>query len=166
MSDAAFRTAALAAAFLFVAMVLASPTGCGAVWTLCLFDAPHLPYGAATARAYLAALSDAALWRYLWIVQPLDLIFPAALCITFREAFGRWAPQRLARRLGRLAVVYAGVDYLENALVRAMLKRPDGAFPDLLPQAASALTTLKWLALAVLFAALLRLWIGQRRAPR
>ncbi|MGB3316379.1 MAG: hypothetical protein WBB85_18410 [Albidovulum sp.] len=165
MTDAAFRAAAVTAALLFVAMIVTSPMGCGGVWTLCTFDAPHLPYGAGTARAYLAALSDGALWRYLWIVQALDLIFPALLCITLREAFERWAPEALARRLSKLAVFETGVDYLENALIRAMLKNPDG-FADVIATATSLMTLLKWLLLALLFGALARLWLGQRRAPR
>ena len=165
MSDAAFRTAALAAALLFVAMVLASPMGCGGVWALCIFDAPHFPYGATTARAYLAALSDTALGRYLWIVQPLDLVFPALLCITLREAFGRWAPEVLAARLGRLAVYAAGADYLENALIRVMLKDPEG-FPEVVAGGTSLMTLLKWLMLAVLFGALARLWLWRGRASR
>ncbi len=146
----------------FAAMALASPMSCGGVWWPCSFDARLLPYGADTARDYLAAIAPS-LWRYLWIVQPLDLLFPALLCLTLREAFARRAPERQAARLGHLAVAEAGVDYLENALIRAMLKRPDGAFPDLLPEATSALTTLKWLMLAVLFVALARLWSERRR---
>lgn len=165
MSDLAFRAAAIAAGLLFLAMVAAGPTSCGGVWALCSFDAPHLPYGAATARAYLTALSDAALWRYLWIVQPIDLVFPALLCIALREAFARRAPERTARRLARLAVVEAGVDYLENALIRVMLKDP-GGFVDTVAPATSLLTLAKWLLLAVLFGALARLWLAPGRATR
>jgi hypothetical protein len=165
VTDWAFRAAVIATVLLFLAVVAASPMGCGDVWAFCTFDAPHLPYGAATARSYLAALSDGALWRYLWIVQALDLIFPALLCITFREAFERWAPEALARRLTKLAVFAAGVDYLENALIRAMLKNPEG-FADIVATGASLLTLLKWLLLGLLFGALARLWLGQRRAPR
>ncbi len=146
-------------------MAAASPTECGGVWALCTFDAPHLPYGADVARAYLAALPEAAQWRYLWIVQTLDLIFPALLCITFREAFGLWATERLAGRLTKIAVFAAGVDYLENALIRVMLKNPAG-FADVVATATSLLTILKWLLLTVLFGALARLWLRQRRAPR
>ena len=165
MTDGAFRAAAIAAVLLFAAMVAASPTECGDVWFVCNFDAPHLPYGAGTARAYLAALSETAIWRYLWIVQPLDLIFPALLCITFREAFERWAPESLARRLTKLAVFAAGADYLENALIRVMLKNPDG-FADVAATGASLLTLLKWLLLVLLFGAVARLWLGQRRRPQ
>lgn len=165
MTDGAFRAAAVSAVLLFVAMVAAGPAECGDVWTLCSFDAPHLPYGADTARTYLAALSEGALRRYLWIVQALDLIFPALLCITFREAFERWAPESLARRLTKVAVFAAGVDYLENALIRVMLKNPAG-FADVVATATSLLTILKWLLLTVLFGALARLWLRQRRAPR
>lgn len=165
MTGSGFRALILVTGALFTAMVLASPTSCGGVWRICSFDAQFLPYGPDEARAYLASLGSG-IGRYLWIVQPLDLVFPAALCLALREAYARFAPERLARRLGRLAVVYAGVDYFENALIRAMLKRPDGAFPDLLPEATSALTTLKWLVLAVLFAAFLRLWLGRKRAAR
>ncbi len=162
MSDSGFRAAAITAAVLFVAMVAASPMGCGEVWALCTFDAPHLPYGADTARAYLAALSEGARWRYLWVVQALDLIFPALLCITFREAFERWAPETFARRMTRVAVFAAGVDYLENALVRVMLKNPSG-FSEVVAPAASILTLIKWMTLVVLFAVLARLWVRQRR---
>ncbi|OYX44772.1 MAG: hypothetical protein B7Z02_04290 [Rhodobacterales bacterium 32-67-9] len=151
--------AALAA---FALMALAGPMSCGGVWWSCSFDARILPYGADAARDYLAAARPA-LWRYLWIVQPLDLVFPAVLCLWLREAFARLASERQARRLGRLAAFEVGVDYLENALVRAMLKRPDGDFPDILANAASALTTLKWLLIAVLFGALLGLWRKRRR---
>ncbi|MCV2873868.1 hypothetical protein OEZ71_16345 [Defluviimonas sp. WL0050] len=165
MTDEAFRAAAITAALLFVAMVAASPMECGGVWAVCSFDAPHLPYEAGTARSYLAALSEGALWRYLWIVQALDLIFPALLCITFREAFEHWAPERLARRLTKVAVFAAGIDYLENALIRVMLKNPAG-FADVVATATSFLTLAKWLLLAVLFGALARLWLGQRRTPR
>lgn len=165
MTDGAFRAAGIAALLLFVAMVGATPMECGGVWVFCTFDAPHLPYGAETARAYLAALPEGAQWRYLWIVQALDLVFPALLCMTFREAFGRWAPEALARRLSKLAVFAAGVDYLENALIRVMLKNPEG-FADVVATGASLLTLLKWLLLAVLFGALARRWRGQRRAPR
>jgi len=165
VTDRAFRGAAVTAAILFVVMVAASPTGCGGVWTLCTFDAPHLPYGAGTARAYLAALPAGALWRYLWIVQVLDLVFPALLCLTLRAAFARWAPAALARPLSKLAVLTAGTDYLENALIRVMLKNPEG-FPDIVATGASLLTLAKWLLLALLFGALVRFWRGQRRAPR
>ncbi len=162
MSDRGFRALVLAAVAFFAAMALASPRSCGGVWLICSFDAQALPYGAGEARAYLAAIGPA-VWRYLWIVQPLDLIFPALLCLALRESFLRWAPDRLARRLGRLAVIYAGIDYLENAVVRMMLEHADGDFSDLTAHAASALTTLKWLVLGVLFVALLRIgW--QRRA--
>lgn len=165
MTDGAFRAAAIAAVLLFVAMVAASPTDCGGVWPVCSLDAPHLPYGADTARSYLAALSEGALWRYLWIVQALDLIFPALLCIILREAFERWAAERLARRLSKLAVFEAGIDYLENALIRVMLKNPEG-FADIAATGASLLTLLKWVLIMLLFGALARLWLGQRRAPR
>jgi hypothetical protein len=165
VTDGAFRAAAVTAALLFVAMVAAGPMGCGGVWTLCSFDAPHLPYDATTARDYLAALSDAARWRYLWIVQALDLIFPALLCITFREAFQRWAPEAIARRLTKLAVFAAGVDYLENALIRVMLKNPDG-FADVAATGASLLTLLKWVLIMLLLGAVARLWLGQRHNPQ
>ncbi|WP_347311490.1 hypothetical protein [Defluviimonas sp. SAOS-178_SWC] len=165
MTDSGGRALVVATALVWLVMVALSLWNC-TTWSVCLFDAPRLPYGPAEARAFLASLGEAARWRYLWVVQPLDLLFPAMLCLSFREVFAQLAPERLAGRLGSLAVIEAGVDYLENALVRAMLKRPDGAFPDILPQAASALTTLKWLLLAMLFAALLRLWLNRKRAPR
>ena len=146
----------------FALMALAGPMSCGGVWWPCSFDARILPYGPDEARDYLAAIRPL-LWRYLWIVQPLDLVFPALLCLSLREAFARLASERTARRLGSVAVFEAGVDYLENALIRAMLKRPDGDFPDVLAHAASALTTVKWLMIAVLSGALLGLWRKRRR---
>lgn len=161
MSDRAYRALIGVTTLLFIAMVLASPRECGG-WVLCSFDAPRFPYGPTDARAYLSSLSDVALWRYLWVIQPIDLIFPALLCLFFRETFERRAPEKLAARLGRIAVIGAGADYLENAVIRAMLKRPDGEFPDLVPVAATGLTTLKWLLIAFLLAAVARLWISAR----
>ena len=90
MSGRAFWLLLAACAALLVIMGMASPKTCGGVWSLCTFDAPHWPYGADTARAYLAALSDDALSRYRGIVQPLDLLLPALLCIWLRAAAGRW----------------------------------------------------------------------------
>lgn len=162
MNDTAFRAMVGAAIAVFALMALAGPMSCGGVWRPCSFDARILPYGAEAARDYLVAAGPA-LWRYLWIVQPLDLVFPALLCLLLREAFARLASERQARRLGTLAVFEAGVDYLENALVRAMLKRPEGDFPDILANAASALTTVKWLMIAALFGALLGLLRKRRR---
>ncbi|SPH24204.1 hypothetical protein DEA8626_03254 [Defluviimonas aquaemixtae] len=161
MSDRAFRALFGVAGLLLLAMVLAGPRDCAA-WVFCSFDAPGFPYSAREARAYLASLTDGALWRYLWIVQPLDLVFPALLCLIFREAFERHAPEKLAARLGRIAVIEAGVDYFENAVIRAMLKRPEGDFPDMVPLAATGLSTLKWLLIAFLSVALARLVLTQR----
>ena len=162
MTDAGFRALILLTAALFAAMALASPFNCGGVWRLCSFDAQILPYSPAEARAYLAAIGPAS-WRYLWIVQPLDLVFPATLCLLIREAVARRAPGPLARRLGKVAVLYAGVDYVENAIVRIMLERPGGPFPDFAARAASGMTILKCLVLAILGVALARLWL--RRKP-
>lgn len=152
MTDGGFRALILVTAAVFAAMVLAGPMSCGGVWRLCSFDAQVMPYSPDEARAYLAAIGPA-VWRYLWIVQPLDLVFPALLCLVLREHFARRAPKRLARRFGRLAVLYAGTDYLENAVVRVMLERSEGDFSDLTAHAASALTMAKWLLLAALFLA-------------
>lgn len=163
MTDRAFRALVASTILLWLVMVAAGPSNCDA-WRVCSFDAPRFPYVPEEARAFAASLGADALWRYLWIVQPIDLVFPALLCRVFREAFQRRAPERLAARLGRVAVAEAGADYLENALVRAMLKRPEGGFPDLVPLAATGLTTLKWLLLAFLVAALARLWIAPRPA--
>lgn len=163
MSDGAFRALVLTALALLAAMLAASPRSCGGVWWPCSFDAQVLPYSPDDARAYLAAIGPA-VWRYLWILQPLDLVFPAVLCLVLREAFTRWAPERPARRLSRLAVVYAGIDYLENALVRGMLEDPAGGFSDLAARGASMLTMTKWLVLLVLFAALAGVWARRRRA--
>lgn len=163
MSDGAFRALVLTALALLAAMLAASPWSCGGVWRLCSFDAQVLPYAPDAARAYLVAIGPA-VWRYLWIVQPLDLVFPAVLCLVLREAFDRRAPERLARRLSRLAVVYAGIDYLENALVRVMLEDPAGGFSDLVAQGASILTMTKWLVLLALFAALGAVWLRRPRA--
>ncbi|MFN6951482.1 MAG: hypothetical protein ACK4NE_02660 [Albidovulum sp.] len=161
MTDRGFPALILFAAAVLVAMALASPMRCGEVWRLCSFDAQILPYSPTEARAYLAAIGPAAVWRYLWIVQPLDLVFPALLCLVLREHFARRAPERPARRLGRLAVLYAGADYLENAVVRVMLERPAGDFSELTARIASALTSGKWLLLAALFAA--AAWFWRRR---
>ncbi|MEZ5913419.1 MAG: hypothetical protein R3D84_15350 [Paracoccaceae bacterium] len=163
MSDTAFKGLAASALVLLLAMTWAGPDACGGVWRVCLFDAPHFPYGVDTARAYLTALTDTARWRYLWVVQPLDLLLPAALCLALREAFQRWAAERMAQTLSRLAVYTAGIDYLENALIRVMLKDPAG-LSDIVAPATSALTLIKWLMLAVLFGALARLVSGRRRA--
>lgn len=163
MTDAGFRSLTLATAALFAAMALASPMECGGVWRLCSFDAQIVPYSPAEARDYLAAIGPA-IWRYRWIVQPLDLVFPAALCLLIREAAARWAPERRARRLGKVAVAYAGIDYLENAVVRLMLESPGGDFPDIAARGASGLTVSKWLVLAVLGIALALLWLRRRTA--
>lgn len=161
MTDRGYPALILFAAAVFVAMALASPMRCGEVWRLCSFDAQITPYSPAEARAYLAAIGPAAVWRYLWGVQPLDLVFPALLCLVLREHFVRRASELEARRLGRLAVLYAGADYLENAAVRVMLERPAGDFSDLTARTASALTSGKWLLLAALFVA--AAWFRQRR---
>ena len=93
MSDRGFRALLFATLAVFVAMFLASPTSCSGIWVLCSFDAQLLPYAPDTARAYLKAV-EPALWRYLWIAQPLDLAFPALLCVALPEAFMRWTPPR------------------------------------------------------------------------
>ena len=161
MTDRGFPALILVAAAIFVAMAATSPMSCGGVWRLCSFDAQIAPYGPEEARAYLRAI-EPMIWRYLWIVQPLDLVFPALLTLALREAFTRRASEGLGRRLGRLAVVYAGVDYLENAVIRAMLEHPSGDFPDITAIGASGLTMLKWFLLAILFAAAARLWLVRR----
>lgn len=132
---------------LLAVMSLASPKACGSVWLLCTFDAPHWPYGADKARAYLAALNAEARWRYAWVVQPLDLLLPVLLCIWLRAAAARWTVTAAVRLLRRLAVLYAAVDYLENAAIRVMLAQPAGDFPDVVAAMTSGLTTIKWLSL-------------------
>lgn len=129
-------------------MGFASPRACGGVWSLCTFDAPHWPYGSGKARDYLAALSPDALRLYSRVVQPLDFVLPALLCIWLRAAAARWAVVAAVRPLGALAIFYLTVDYLENGMVRVMLNRPDGNFPDAVAMVASGLTILKWVALA------------------
>ena len=161
MSDRTTRALLGTTLLFWLVMIAVSPSDC-AVWRICLFDAPRAPYGPDAARLYLSYLGETALHRYLWVVQPLDLIFPALLCLAFRETFARLAPERLAMRLGRLAVLAAGADYLENALIRVMLKQPGGDFPDLVPLLATGLTTVKWILLAFLFAALARLLLAWR----
>ena len=159
MSDRAYVWALSATGGLFLAMVILSGTiHCGGVWRHCSFDAQVVPYAPSAARAYLAALEAEGLQTYLWRLQPLDMIFPAALCVVLRDSFIRLAPERSAHLLGRLAVAEAGVDYLENALVRAMLKRPGGDFPDLIPVATSGLTALKWALVLLLLGTLAGIW--------
>ncbi len=162
MTDRGFLALVAATLVLFGAMVAAGPKSCGQVFFPCSFDAQILPYGPEAARRYLAAIG-ADLWRYLWIVQPLDLILPAVTCLSLREAFSRWAPARWARVLAGAAVLFAATDYLENAAVRVMLNRPQGDFPDAVAHAATTLTTLKWALLLPLLVLVAILWIGQRR---
>ena len=84
MTDSGFRALILGTAALFLAMAVASPISCGGVWRVCSFDAQLLPYGPEEARAYLAALGSG-IWRYLWIVQPLDLVDFASLNSRLRQ---------------------------------------------------------------------------------
>lgn len=159
MTDGRLRGLVAATILVLAAMLLAGPHGCGTQF--CLFDARVIPYGAEAARDHLARLTPAGLWRYLWVTQPLDTVFPALFCLSLRAVFEAWAPAPLAARLGRLAVIEAGVDYLENALIRVMLKDPAG-FPDIVAPVTSALTIAKWLMIAVLLGAALRLWRARR----
>ncbi|WP_413869928.1 hypothetical protein [Albidovulum sp.] len=162
MTDRRFRALVAATLVLFGAMAAAGSTACGQTFFPCSFDAQFLPYGPDAARRYLAAIG-ADLWRYLWIVQPLDLVVPALTCLSLREAFRRWAPARWTRILGGAAVLFAATDYLENAVVRVMLNRPQGDFPDAVAHAATTLTTLKWVLLVPLLMLIAILWVGRRR---
>lgn len=162
MTDGRFRALIAASLALPVLMTLLGPSDCGGVWRLCSFDAQILPYRPETARDYLAAVRPD-VWRYLWIVQPLDLILPVMVCLALREGFARWAPGRFLELLRLGSVLYVLVDYLENGVVRIMLTDPSGDFPDAVAYAASGLTTFKWaLLLPLLMTAGASWWQGRR----
>lgn len=165
MTDGRFRTLIAASLALPLLMTLLGPSDCGGVWRLCSFDAQVLPYPPETARAYLAAIQPG-LWRYLWIVQPLDLILPVTICLALREGFTRWAPGRHLGLLRALVLGYLVVDYVENAVVRVMLTRAEAGFPDAVAQVASGLTTLKWALLLPLLLIAGSSWWQSRRFDR
>ena len=139
MTDRRFRALVAATLVLFGAMAAAGSTACGQTFFPCSFDAQFLPYGPDAARRYLAAIG-ADLWRYLWIVQPLDLVVPALTCLSLREAFRRWAPARWTRILGGAAVLFA--DDVVNLAAKKRVVFVDqtvfaktvGAFGDPSPQ--------------------------------
>lgn len=143
MTDGRFRALIAASLALLAVMTLLGPAACGGVWRICSFDAQVLPYSPETARDYLKAIQPD-IGRYLWIVQPLDLLLPVAVCLALREGFARWAPQHVLGLLRGAALVYLIVDYVENAIVHVMLSRAQDGFPDAVAYVASGLTTLKW----------------------
>lgn len=165
MTEGRFRALIAASLALPVLMTLLGPSDCGGVWRLCSFDAQMLPYRPEAARAYLAAIRPD-VQRYLWIVQPLDLILPITVCMALREGFSRWAPARFLRLLHGAAVLYLIVDYVENAAVRIMLTHPAGDFPNWIAQGASGLTAFKWALLIPLLLAAALAWHSHRRFDR
>ncbi len=119
-----------------------------------LFDARVFGYDREAAAALLEALGTRGRALYLGRQQALDTAFPALLALSLILLARRWLAPGPALALAGLAVVYAVLDYGENALV-ARLLRAGTALPDPgLVAMASRLTMAKYAALTLTLAGL------------
>lgn len=116
-----------------------------------IFDLRFAGYDHAAADALLQDLGPEGRGFYLSVQQRLDWVFPALLGLTLVLWVRGVAGAGLARGLGLIALVGAGLDYAENLVVRRMLvtASADGA------EIASRLTQLKFGADAVVIGAAL-----------
>lgn len=110
------------------------------------FDLRPMGYSTEEARAFLSALSDAGRALYLGPQALLDLAYPALLAavltmgvtVMLRPGF-RW----LRWATAAAGIAGAGCDYLENMLVRGLLRADPAAVTDSALRAASTATILK-----------------------
>ena len=121
------------------------------------FDLRVTGYSAEDVTAYLAALTPDASFLYRGRVAAMDTIFPIAFALWIASlGFNGW---RIARIGAVLALVYGGVDLLENATVARLLTTPMLVDPGLAARA-SLLTISKF---AVLVVAAGFVLLGRRR---
>lgn len=136
---------------------------------LLAFDMRPFGYSFDEASAFLAALSGEGHAFYLNVQQMLDSAYPALFAVVmvmaFNALFSGW-PRWVA---SALALAGAGFDYMENAAVAVMLRAGDG-LNEAMVATASQWTMLKsgavTLALLMLIAGLLMVWLRKRRAKQ
>lgn len=110
------------------------------------FDMRPFGYSEAEARAFLLALGPEGRALYSGPQRLLDAVFPALQAATFGVAIlylSRGFPARGRLGLVALPVMAMVADWLENALVAAMLDQPAEAVPAGLIAQASAVTFAK-----------------------
>lgn len=130
------------------------PKIAGMAGGLAPFDMRPLGYGAAEARAFLAALGDEGRGFYLDVQQRLDMAYPGLLAMVLVWALARLYRGLPALALQALAVLGSAADYLENHAVAALLRQGTAA-SDAMIAAASRWTVLKSGADTLVFAAIL-----------
>ncbi len=157
------------AMIIYLAMVVWTlPEISAAAGGLPAFDLRPKGYSVEEGRAFLSALSDAGRALYLGPQALLDLAYPALLAavltlgahLTLRPAY-RW----LRWATAATAIAGSGCDYLENILVRGMLRADPAAVTDWALRVASTATILKsaFSTLAfTLFLVSLAIWAGRR----
>lgn len=151
LSLLAIAAAGVYAVLLFIGTMMMTPEAQGAL----PFDARILGYDAEEARAYLVALSDYGRWLYLGPVRLLDTVFPPLFGLVLALLIavnGRpW--------LAPLALLYAGVDLWENAVVAEMIRSGETDLAGL----GSALTQGKYALVTLSLAVLWLAWRGRQR---
>ena len=131
------------------------------------FDLRATGYSFDQARAFLAATSDETRAFYLNVQQGLDMAFPALMAVTLVMAFRFLFRGAVRLVLSSLAVLAAGLDYLENAAVAVMLRAGADGLNEAMVAAASRWTVLKsaivTLVLIALLAGLAMAFLRRRR---
>lgn len=131
-----------------------------------VFDARLLGYGAAEARAYLAALSAEQIALYQSQFRLADTAFPALLALVLLLWFRRGARGGVRLALTLAVALYLAADYTENMLIGRLLDLGPEGITEPSVATASLFTQAKWAILAVCVGAAVLLWTRKERTTR
>lgn len=120
------------------------------------FDLRQAGYGAAEARAFLAALSPKGRALYLGLQHQLDTVYPPLLALVLVWSYAALLPRAWAAVASLPALGGMGVDLIENTRVARILRmaQPDDVLIAAASQATVAKAGLIWAALLALVLAL------------